>query len=67
MGVFEDLHRERITGSLAMFDRMIFKGYLTRPYPRENMRCFLWTQGVANSLARTNGGCPSRRRLDESG
>ena len=25
MGVFEDLHRDRITGSLAMFDRMIFK------------------------------------------
>ena len=47
MGVFEDLHRERVTGSLAMFDRMIFKGYLTRLYPRENVRCFLWTQGVA--------------------
>ncbi len=26
MGAFEDLHRKRITGSLAMFDRMIFKG-----------------------------------------
>jgi hypothetical protein len=26
MGTFEDLHRSRITGSLAMFDRMIFKG-----------------------------------------
>ena len=25
--MFEDLHRERITGSLAMFDRMIFKGF----------------------------------------
>jgi hypothetical protein len=47
MGVFEDLHRQRVTGSLAMFDRMIFKGYLTRLYPRENVRCFLWTQGVA--------------------
>jgi len=47
VGVFEDLHRDRITGSLAMFDRMIFKGYLTRLYPRENVRCFLWTQGVA--------------------
>src|SRR4029450_5748475 len=47
MGVFEALHRQRVTGSLAMFDRMIFKGYLTRLYPRENVRCFLWTQGVA--------------------
>ncbi|MGH9290313.1 MAG: hypothetical protein ACRD0V_18800 [Acidimicrobiales bacterium] len=47
MGLFEDLHRDRITGSLAMFDRMIFKGYLTRLYPNENVRCFLWTQGVA--------------------
>ena len=46
MGAFEDVHRDRITGSLAMFDRMIFKGYLTRLYPNENMRCFLWTQGV---------------------
>jgi hypothetical protein len=43
---FEDVHRYRITGSLAMFDRMIFKGYLTRLYPNENVRCFLWTQGV---------------------
>ena len=47
MGAFEDLHADRVTGSLAMFDRMIFKGYLTRLYPRENVRCFLWTQGVA--------------------
>ena len=46
MGAFEDVHRDRITGSLAMFDRMIFKGYLTGLYPNENMRCFLWTQGV---------------------
>jgi hypothetical protein len=29
MGAFEDLHRDRVTGSLAMFDRMIFKGRLT--------------------------------------
>ncbi len=26
MSTFEDFHRDRITGSLAMFDRMIFKG-----------------------------------------
>ena len=46
MGGFEDVHGDRITGSLTMFDRMIFKGYLTRLYPNENVRCFLWTQGV---------------------
>lgn len=30
MGTFEDTHRRRIVGSLAMFDRMIFKGHLSR-------------------------------------
>jgi hypothetical protein len=34
-------------GSLATFDRMIFKRYLTRLYPGENVRCLLWTQAVA--------------------
>jgi hypothetical protein len=29
MGVFEDLHRGRVCGSLAMYDRMIFKGRST--------------------------------------
>ena len=47
MGMFEDLHRSRITGSLAMFDRMIFKGYLSGLYKQDNVRCFLWAQGVA--------------------
>lgn len=32
MGAFEELHAERITGSLAMYDRMIFKGHLSRLY-----------------------------------
>ena len=32
VGAFEDLHRDRITGSLAMYDRMIFKGHLTALY-----------------------------------
>ncbi len=45
MGVFEDLHRDRITGSLAMFDRMIFKGRLTALYKQNGAKCFLWTQG----------------------
>jgi hypothetical protein len=47
MGVFEDLHRDRIYGSLAMYDRMIFKGRLTGLYKDNGAKCFLWTQGVA--------------------
>ena len=47
MGAFEDLHRDRIMGSLAMFDRMIFKGHLSRLYKQDAARCFLWSQGVA--------------------
>jgi hypothetical protein len=47
MGAFEDLHRGRITGSLAMFDRMIFKGHLSALYKQDGARCFLWSQGVA--------------------
>lgn len=47
MGSFEDLHRDRIAGSLAMFDRMIFKGRLTGLYKQDGARCFLWSQGVA--------------------
>jgi hypothetical protein len=46
VGVFEDVHRGRITGSLAMFDRMIFKGHLTGLYKQDGARCFLWSQGV---------------------
>ena len=30
-----------------MFDRMIFKGHLTRLYKQDGARCFLWSQGVA--------------------
>jgi len=47
MGAFEDLHRDRIKGSLAMFARMIFKGHLSALYKRDGSRCFLWSQGVA--------------------
>ncbi len=47
MGAFEDLHRDRISGSLAMFDRMIFKGHLSALYKQDGARCFLWSQGVA--------------------
>ena len=47
MGAFDDVHHDRITGSLAMFDRMIFKGHLSALYKQDGARCFLWTQGVA--------------------
>ena len=46
MSAFEDRHRDRITGSLAMFDRMIFEGHLTGLYKQDGARCFLWSQGV---------------------
>ena len=47
MGVFEDVHGSRVAGSLAMFDRMIFKGHLSGLYKQDNARCFLRAQGVA--------------------
>ena len=28
-----------------MYDRSIFKGHLTRLFPDENVKCFLWSQG----------------------
>ena len=47
VGAFEELHRDRVSGSLAMFDRMIFKGHLSALYKQDGARCFLWSQGVA--------------------
>src|SRR4051794_38443461 len=47
MGAFEDLHADRVLGSLAMFDRMIFKGRFTGLYKENGAKCFLWSQGVA--------------------
>jgi hypothetical protein len=47
VGSFEEVHAERVIGSLAMFDRMIFKGHLTALFKKDGARCFLWTQGVA--------------------
>ena len=38
VGEFEDVHRSRVTGSLAMFDRMIFKGHLSRLYKQDGAR-----------------------------
>src|SRR6266511_2772437 len=47
MGVFEEVHRDRVSGCLVMFDRMIFKGRLTALYKENGAKCFLWSQGVA--------------------
>src|SRR3954454_17203303 len=47
MGTFENVHRDRINGRLAMFDRMVFKGHLSRLYKQDGARFFLWSQGVA--------------------
>ncbi|MGH9212478.1 MAG: hypothetical protein ACRD2C_17650 [Acidimicrobiales bacterium] len=46
MGAFEELHRDRVCGSLAMFDRMIFKGHLNRLFPDGSVRVLLWKIGV---------------------
>ncbi len=43
MGAFEELHQDRVVGSLAMFDRMIFKGRLTTLYKQNGARCYLWS------------------------
>jgi hypothetical protein len=46
MSVFEDIHADRVRGSLAMFDRVIFRGHLTKFYAPGSVRVFLWEQGV---------------------
>jgi hypothetical protein len=45
MSTLEDMHAERVTGSLTMFDQLIFKGHLTGLYKPEAISAFLWTQG----------------------
>jgi hypothetical protein len=46
MSVFEDIHAARVEGSLAMFDRVIFRGHLRSFYKPGAVRVFLWEQGV---------------------
>lgn len=46
MGKFESVHSGRVVGSLAMFDRMIFRGHLMRLYNPGGVQAFLWNQGV---------------------
>jgi hypothetical protein len=43
---FEERHREQVVGSLSMFDRLIFKGYLSRLFRPGSLRAWLWSQGV---------------------
>ena len=42
---FEDVHADRIVGTLTMFDRMIFKGHLTRLFAPGAISAMLWQLG----------------------
>jgi hypothetical protein len=46
MSAFEIVHQDRIAGKLTCFDRLIFKGHLSRLYPAGGMKAFLDSQGV---------------------
>lgn len=46
MEQFLSIHQEAITGALTMFDRIIFKGHLSRFYMGDTFRIFLSMQGV---------------------
>jgi hypothetical protein len=46
VNAFEEVHRGRLLGSLTMFDRLIFKGHLTRLHARRALPAFLWSQGT---------------------
>jgi hypothetical protein len=46
MSAFEDIHSAAVVGTLAMFDRLIFRGHLTRLFPPGALRVMLWSQGV---------------------
>jgi hypothetical protein len=45
MTMFEDVHADRIVGTLTTFDRMIFKGHLTRLYASGAISAMLWRLG----------------------
>jgi hypothetical protein len=46
MSAFEIVHQSRIAGKLTCFDRLIFKGHLTRLYQPNGMKMFLDSQHV---------------------
>jgi hypothetical protein len=45
MSEFEDTHASAVTGTLTMFDRLIFKGHLTGLHKPGGIGAFLWEQG----------------------
>jgi len=46
MDTFLSIHQNDVIGTLSMFDRMIFKGYLTHLFPQGAFGRFLSAQGV---------------------
>jgi hypothetical protein len=46
VATFAQVHRDRITGTLTMFDRVIFRGHLSALYKEGGARAFLWAQGA---------------------
>ena len=46
MSAFEIIHQDSVVGKLTCFDRLIFKGHLTRFYPKGGTKAFLDGQGV---------------------
>jgi len=46
MSAFEIIHQHSVAGKLTCFDRLIFKGHLTRFFPEGGMKGFLDSQGV---------------------
>lgn len=46
MSSFDSIHHGRVVGKLTMFDRMVFKGHLSRLMPDGAFQRFLSSQGV---------------------
>ena len=46
MGTFLSIHQDDLVGTLSMFDRMIFRGYLTGFFPKGAFGAYLSRQGV---------------------
>jgi len=46
VSAFEIVHHESVVGKLTCFDRLLFKGHLSRLYHDGGMQSFLYSQGV---------------------
>jgi hypothetical protein len=46
MSAFEMVHQDRVAGKLVCFDRVIFKGHLSRFFPAGGFKAFLDAEGV---------------------